>query len=419
MKFTIKALALVLAASSAPALAQYGYSLPQTPPAPPAAPAAPAAPATPGVTNVRPSAKALKALTELQNAIVARDTAAIPAKLAAAKAVASTKEDRYLVARFQLNAATMTNDLASASEAIRAIEASGVVPASEIAALYAGLGGSYYKAKQLDQAVAAYERQRALDPNDMEALGAIADIRAEQGRQAEAVAMLQQAIQASVARGAKPDENLYRRAVSLAYKAKLPSAPEIARQWLSAYPSPNSWRNSLAIFRNLNSGQIRNIVDVLRLARLAGTMEEGDYQLYGVKTFEDSNFGEAKAIIDEGIASGKIKPGDAVAAEILAGVKGKVPTEADLAASEKTAAIPNAFIRVGDRYYGAGNYQKAAELYRTALTKGADANLANLRLGEALARSGDKAGAIAALKAVSGPNAEIAKFWLLYVERAS
>ena len=71
---------------------------------------------------------------------------------------------------------------------------------------------------------------------------------------------------------------------------------------------------------------------------------------------------------------------------------------------------------MGDRYYGAGNYQKAAELYREAAEKGADTNLANLRLGEALARAGDKAGATAALSKVGGSLAEIAKFWLVYVQ---
>ena len=68
----------------------------------------------------------------------------------------------------------------------------------------------------------------------------------------------------------------------------------------------------------------------------------------------------------------------------------------ELAAAEQGAKIPTAFLHVGDRYYGAGNYQKAAELYRAAVEKGADANLANLRLGEALARAGDKPGATAA-----------------------
>jgi hypothetical protein len=46
---------------------------------------------------------------------------------------------------------------------------------------------------------------------------------------------------------------------------------------------------------------------------------------------------------------------------------------------------------------------------------GVDPNVANLHLGMALARAGDKAGATAALNAVTGPRADIAKFWLLYL----
>jgi len=38
-------------------------------------------------------------------------------------------------------------------------------------------------------------------------------------------------------------------------------------------------------------------------------------------------------------------------------------------------------------------------------------------LGIALAKAGDKAGAIAALDAVSGPRADVAKFWLTYVNQ--
>ena len=100
-------------------------------------------------------------------------------------------------------------------------------------------------------------------------------------------------------------------------------------------------------------------------------------------------------------------------------LKGKAaPTAAELAAREAGAKVPNAFMRVADAYYGAGNYQKAAELYGKAVAAGADANLANLRLGEALARAGDKAGATAALNKVGGTQAPIAKYWLLYVQRA-
>jgi TolA-binding protein len=73
-------------------------------------------------------------------------------------------------------------------------------------------------------------------------------------------------------------------------------------------------------------------------------------------------------------------------------------------------------IIVGNRFYGAGDYARAAELYRSAAAAGGDANLANLHLGMALARAGDKAGAATALNAVTGDQAAIAKYWLLYVK---
>ena len=43
--------------------------------------------------------------------------------------------------------------------------------------------------------------------------------------------------------------------------------------------------------------------------------------------------------------------------------------------------------------------------------------VANLHIGMALARAGDKAGATAALNAVTGPRADIAKFWLTYLNQ--
>ena len=80
-----------------------------------------------------------------------------------------------------------------------------------------------------------------------------------------------------------------------------------------------------------------------------------------------------------------------------------------LATEARAATAARLAFRTGDAYYGYGEYAKATELYRAALTKsGADANLINLHLGMALARSGDKAGATAAFKSVGGGQAELA-----------
>jgi TolA-binding protein len=73
-------------------------------------------------------------------------------------------------------------------------------------------------------------------------------------------------------------------------------------------------------------------------------------------------------------------------------------------------------INTGNAYYGYGEYAKAADLFRVALSKGdVDAPLANLRLGEALAMAGDRAGAAAAFKAVTGPRADLAALWTTWL----
>ena len=47
--------------------------------------------------------------------------------------------------------------------------------------------------------------------------------------------------------------------------------------------------------------------------------------------------------------------------------------------------------------------------------RAADANLANTRLGASLALAGQRAEAETAFRAVTGPRAELAQFWLLWL----
>ena len=225
----------------------------------------------------------------------------------------------------------------------------------------------------------------------------------------------------SAAAGKKPDEALFKRALAMAYDAKSPSAIQIGRDWAAAYPTPDSWHNALAVYRNMGNPDPASALDIMRLARATNSMQgSADYNLYAAETINASNFGEAKAMIAEGISSGKIKSSDPVIGDIQKALVGKSgPSAAELATREAGAKVPSAFMRIGDAYYGAGNYAKAADMYRQAAAKGAEANVANLRLGEALALSGDKAGAAAALGKVGGSLSEIAKFWLVYANRSA
>src|SRR6476659_2198927 len=95
-----------------------------------------------GQNTVKPSSKAFKAILDLQTAVKAKDVANIPARVAAAQAVATTKEDHYLIAQLQLQAAVAANDNAAISSAVDAMAASGFLDGAKAADLYIGLGGT-------------------------------------------------------------------------------------------------------------------------------------------------------------------------------------------------------------------------------------------------------------------------------------
>lgn len=411
--FTSTALVLVAAAFAMPAGAQSSaqYSNSSSDKQPAAQQAGP---------SVKPSGKASKAITDLQDAVNKKDWANVPAKVAAAQAVASTKEDRYLIARLQLGAAIGTNDATAMTAAVDAIAVSGEVDAAKVAELYSGLGGTFLNSKQYPQAIAAYQKAIALNPADADSTYLLSEALFQSGQKAQAATALQKYIQAKAATGQKASEDVYRLAVQAAFDARSPTANELAREWLTAYPSADAWRNSVTIYRALNSPDTESTLDLMRLLQAANALQTAsDYGAFIQDAAEQNNFNEAQAVLDAGIAAKKIDPSSGDFKELASIVRSK-PTisAAELEAATKTAQTGMALLHIGDRYYASGNYAKAVELYRMAQGKpDVDPNVAKLHTGMALARAGDKAGATAALNSVTGARADIAKFWLAYVNQ--
>ncbi len=75
-----------------------------------------------------------------------------------------------------------------------------------------------------------------------------------------------------MASGQKPDEALLKRGVTVAYDAKSPLAVQLGREWAAAYPSPDSWRNSIAIYRNMSHPNVEGTLDLLRLMQATNAM---------------------------------------------------------------------------------------------------------------------------------------------------
>jgi len=420
MKLTPLALGMMLGGlAAAPALAQYASPQAGSPPQATQSEnkAAPAAPANqPKVTK-----DASKALSELQKAVNAKDTANIPALLAAAQAKVKSKDDRFVLAQLQLKAAVDANDNAGMIAGLQAVVDSGFLSPAETVPHYMNLGKLNYNAKSYDVAGAAFERLLAVDPNNLDATVMLAETRNGQGRTAEAITLIQKAIAAKTATGQKADESWYKRAVALAYNAKLPNAPELGRQWVAAYPNAKAWRDAIRIYQT--TGQIGDdaMIDTMRLAQATGALSgENDYFTFANKLVTKGYAGEAKLVLEQGFAAKSIDKNRGTFSQLYSVATAKSQgDQASLDGSAKTAlaaASARQAMVTAEAYYGYGDYAKSAELFRAALTKqGVDKDLANLRLGMALARAGDKPGAEAALKAAGGAQAEVAKLWLTYL----
>lgn len=413
--------ALSATAASAPVFAQ-GYGTPpvQTPmsqsygnPSPPTAP--------PAVCQGNISKDARKALIELQTAVVAKDAATIPAKLAAAQAKAKTNDDKCFIGQLQMKEAADRGDLKAVAAALEVQLASGSMPAATIAEDFEILGRKHYNARAYAEAEASFARALKIDAARTSAVALLADARAKQNRAGDALPEYQRAIAADVGAGRKPDESLYKRAISVAYNAKNPLAYSLARDWVAAYPSPTNWRDAIRSYTDLSGLSDKALIDMFRLARLTkGMAGDRDYGRYALAAMDTGFAGEAKAMLEEGFAANAIDRNKPVFKKLIAEATSKAAGDrAGLdgqAASARAGATAKPLMLLGEAYYGYGDHAKAAAMFRAAQAKGGvDAGLVNLRLGMALAASGDKAGAKAALNLVTGSQADIARYWLTYL----
>jgi tetratricopeptide (TPR) repeat protein len=287
------------------------------------------------------------------------------------------------------------------------------------------LANAKLKAKDYAGTMAALQPVLQTDPNNTDALLLTAEALNGTGRTAEAVTSLQKAVSVYRASNRPVPQDVYRRLVAFAYLQKMPIAGQLATDWVQAYPSATNWRDAIRIYSSGSGLSENDMIDLFRLQRAAGALAgESDYFRYASTASSRGLPGEAKAVLDEGFASKAIDRARPMFRDTYTLASGRIAADrASLAAAEKAAlagAAAKGAMSTGDAYLGYGDYAKAAAMYRAALTKsGADTSLANLRLGIALGRSGDKAGATAALNAVTGPRAGIAKLWLAWLATRS
>jgi len=366
------------------------------------------------------------AILPLDAAVTAKDWAAAAAALPAAEAGATGLDARYLVAARKLSIGLGTNNVALQAAAIDAMLATGKAEPATLSQLYKNQGILASNARNYPKAEAAYTKWVELNPNDPQAIVLLAEAKNSAGRGGEAVALIDRAILAKKAAGQPVEESWYKRGLKLAYDGKIvPQSLKFARDLVAAYPTKPNWRDAILIYSDVTKADIEGRVDAFRLMRASKALGgERDY-LEFAELLEDRRLpGEAKAVLDEGVAVKMVDPNKANVRDLRKTMGDKIAEDrGSLASSEKKAlgaATGTVALNTADGYMSYGEYAKAVPLYRAALQKGSiDANTANMRLGTALAMSGNKVEAETAFKAVTGPRAELAAYWLLWLSQSA
>jgi hypothetical protein len=368
------------------------------------------------------SKEARQPIAELSTAVTAKNYANYPALLAAAEAVAKKTDEKYLVAKFRLQHAIDTNDKAAQRVGAEAVLASGGADAEETTRLRSFLASQAVNSGDFAAGEGFYAERLAANANDLDAVVNLARIKLELKKDAEALPLLQRAISIATASGKKADEAWYRKAMEIAHAQKnRPLALQLSRDVLGLYPTEINLRNAVIVYREATTLDKEADLDLLRLMRASKVMSGPGAYLELAQILNDAGLpGEAKGVLDEATRLGHIKGGSGAA--LLSAVSGRVGEDrASLAGADakaRSGGNGTFAMKTATAYLGYGDYAKAAELYRVALTKGGvDANLVNTRLGMALALAGRKAEATAALNAVTGQRAGLAALWLAWMNQ--
>jgi tetratricopeptide (TPR) repeat protein len=366
------------------------------------------------------------AIQPLHAAVTASDWTAAAAALPAAQAGARTPYGRYVVGQLQLALARGTNNVEMQHQAVDAMVASGGAPADLMPQLLGIQADRAIGARNYAAAEPIINRLIELAPNDPAQVERLAQVKSQLNKHDEALALYRRAATMRTQAGQQVPEDSYRRMLATAYQLRQAQpSMELARDLLTHYPgTASNWRDSLTIYRELSNLDAPAQLDVYRLIRVAGALNgEADYINYAEAAERGAMFGEVKAVLEAGLGRNQIQPGNTgYARQMLTSAEGRIAEDRASLANERSRALAGAngtaALRLGDAYYGYGQFAEAAELYRAALQKGGvDANLVNTRLGAALAQAGQRAEAEAAFNAVQGPRQPLAQFWLMWLAR--
>jgi tetratricopeptide (TPR) repeat protein len=364
-----------------------------------------------------------EAAEQAQAAIAQSNFPAATNFLNQAATAARTDGDRYVLATMQLDVANRTFNTAAQVTAINALLASPLLAAAQRADLYYHRARISYHAQNGDAARADLQAAINAGTSNPRIYVAMASLVDETGDHANALTLVERAFEIHRTAGLTTPVDWYRRAISMAQGLNdVGRIGAYGQAMVAEHPTQRNWRDVLIQHRTAYAADPEAALDLWRLQDAVGALTgEFDYRDYARVANGRQLPAEIERIVRAGRANSMLDGGNSEIATLDRGttaaaqsLRSALPGRAQAAAGAATGA--NA-MSAADGYMSLGEYAAAIPLYRTAIEKGSvDTELANIRLGMALARTGDYAGARTALDQVVGPRASIARLWRIYAD---
>jgi hypothetical protein len=376
-----------------------------------------------GHAQVRPEVG--KPLQEAANLLKANRAKEALAKVREAEVVANkSPAEQLTIDRMRAAAASRAGETQVAIRSFEATLASGRLSQAEQTQAAEQLAYLYSQAKDWNKTREWATKAKQMGGNAAELDKLLAFVNAQSGDFAQIAKDSQAAIEAAEKAGRRPEEaDLLRLADALRRSGNAAGQSAVLEKLITHYPKKDYWAIVLGRVQSRPGFSQRLSLDVMRLKRETKTLETAEeYVEMTQLALQEGQAAEAKAIIEEGFARGLLGKGaEAERQKRLQALATQRATSAaaDLAEAEKTAVDDksgDALVRIGLAHSALGQHDRAASLIQQGIKKGQLRNpqQAQLHLGIALARAGQKDRAVQAWRQVGGNDgsADLARLWM-------
>lgn len=375
-----------------------------------------------GDSNSKAFAEAYQPVAEIVNKPDG-DLSAAKAQIPSVQATIENDQDKLVMGQLMVALGGKLKDVPLQRDGINLILASGKADPAQVGVYHYYLGRWAFDAG--DNVTARREFQASIDAGYTEGEPEVLIVETyfKNNEQAEGLHYLADLIDKRRTAGADVPESWLRRGQAVAVEAKLADqANSYSNMLLSDYGSVENWRRAVQVIAMLNAMDEQSTLDLLRLMRVTGTLDQRQQYAEYVETAAKNGLpNEVLGVLADGLSKGAFEANDGyyTEAKSLAERRAKADTTDTAKLMTEARAAPTGVTAsgAGDLFFSLGSYTEAADMYSVALEKGSkDRELTLSRLGISQVLSGQYAEGRETLAQVAGERAPLARIWMAYAD---